>query len=342
MDHSVVSLLIHRISSGKYYFSHKNTNYILIQANNDIKYQAELLYSEYIEKYKYEILWSKDTIKNLLKYLKLWSDDNETYLKELEKKIDTLKLNLFLSKLNKEKVAQYRKDLMNTRETINKLYNKKHSLDYLTIEDGANITKNEFIMIHTIMDNKLNPVFSSNPSDIDYTDFIDITTNIAQNFITIESYKSIARSDQWKSIWNANKNNLFNKSAYELSDEQKTLVSLSNMYDRIYEHPECPEEYVINDDDMLDGWMINQKNKADKTKKQNNANELNSRHKNAKEIFVVGDKEDIDNIMSLNSNESMITMKQRKKAIKSNEDGIDEVYLPDVQRELLQQVNSKR
>jgi hypothetical protein len=131
------------------------------------------------------------------------------------------------------------------------------------------------------------------------------------------------------------------KSSYELSDEQKTLISISNMYDRIYEHPESPGEDVINDDDILDGWMIYQKNKAEKIKKQNNAQDLANKHKNAKEIFVVADKDDVNSIIDLNSGISSSIIKQRQNMIKNSADGVDEVNLPDVQMELLQKINKR-
>jgi hypothetical protein len=151
----------------------------------------------------------------------------------------------------------------------------------------------------------------------------------------------VARSEQWKAIWNSNKNNLFNKASYDLSDEQKTLISISNMYDRIYEHPECPGEDVLNDDDILDGWMIYQRNKAVKIIKQNSSQELANKHKNAKEIFVVANKEDVNDILDLNSGLSSSIIKQRRNMIVKSKDGVDEVNLPDVQMELLQKINKR-
>jgi hypothetical protein len=165
--------------------------------------------------------------------------------------------------------------------------------------------------------------------------------HVGSNLISIEDYKNVARSEQWKAVWNSNKNNLFNKSAYDLSDEQKTLISISNMYDRIYEHPECPGDDVINDDDILDGWMIYQRNKADKIKKQNIAQEIANKHKNAKEIFIVADKEDVNDIFDLNSSVSSSIIKQRRGLIRNSKEGVDEVNLPDVQMELLQKINKR-
>lgn len=341
MDHSTVSILIHRIASGRLYFDHKGGSYVFLQPSCDLKYRAELIYQNYIEENKYSFSWFKENIGKLLSYLSLWSDTDQRYLEELEKKTENTKLDMYLNKLNKEKVKKLRSELDRSRESINKMLSRKHSLDYLTIEDCGNSVKNEFIMTNTIYHDNDTLVFSKDVTNIPHNSFNELASCIASNLMSIEDYKNIARSDQWKTIWNSNKNNLFNKSAYELSDEQKTLISISNMYDRIYEHPECPGDDVINDDDILDGWMIYQKNKADKIKKQNSAQELANKHKNAKEIFVMADKEDAKDILDLNSSISSSIIKQRKNVIRKAQDGVDEVNLPDVQMELLQKINKR-
>lgn len=345
MDHSTVSLLIHRIASGRLYFDHAGQNYLFLQPSSDLRYRSELVYQKYIEENKYNFSWFKENISKLLLYLGLWNDSDQQYLEELEKKIENTKLDMYLNKLNKDKLKKLKSEITRIRDSVNKMLSRKHSLDYLTIEDCANGAKNEFIMVNSIYfdDTDEIRVFSKDIKDKDtsYVKFNELASHIATRLISIEDYKNIAKSDQWKTIWNSNKNNIFNKSSYELSDEQKTLISISNMYDRIYEHPECPSDDVINDDDILDGWMIYQKNKADKIKKQNAAQELANKHKNAKEIFVVADKEDIKDVLDLNSTISSSIIKQRKNIINKSTDGIDEVNLPDVQAELLQKINKR-
>lgn len=343
MDHFISSLAIHRIGSSKFYFNHKNCDYVFLQPSSDIKHRSELVYKNYIEENKYSFSWFKENINKLLLYLLLWNDNDEKYLEELEKKIENTKLDMYLNRLNKDKIQKLRSELDKTKESVNRMLYRKHSLDYLTIEDSANSAKNEYIMINTIYyddkDNKL--VFSNNINSVSYSAFNELASTIAINLIKIEDYKKIARSEQWKAIWNSNKNNIFSKNSYELSDEQKTLISISNMYDRIYEHPECPAEDIINDDDMLDGWMIYQRNKADKIRKQNGAQDLLNRHKNAKEIFIVTNNEDAKDVLDLNSDLSSSIIKQRRNQIKNSHEGIDEVNLADVQMELLQKINKR-
>ena len=91
----------------------------------------------------------------------------------------------------------------------------------------------------------------------------------------------------WRGYWNADKTNIFDKCTTELTDEQRALLNISRMYDNIYEHPECPDDKIIEDDDALDGWMILQKRKNDKDKKKSQFDSSNPNLKNSGEVFVM-------------------------------------------------------
>lgn len=339
MDVNNISLLVHRISLGQLYFKYKDIDYIYISPSSDIKYEAEILYEQILEDNKFESWISQDALKHFLNKIEIWTTADEDLLKTTEKNLEKLKLNLYLSRLQKEKVIKIKKDIDWSKNTINQLFKRKHSFDYLTLEDYASFQKNEFIFINSIF-YKANKekVFDSDP---DYESFMGITSNIANNFIDIETYKKIARHEYWKALWNSNKNNVFNKAAYQLTDEQKTLINISIMYDRIYENPECPPDFVIEDDDMLDGWMFEQKQKSENLKKEKSGDDLLSKHKNAKELFVISKQEDAENIFALNSPNSAKIIKQRSRVIAKSEDGVDEYKLPDIQQELLMKINAR-
>ena len=341
MDNSTVSLLIHRICSGKFFFTHNDVRFVYLQPKSDIKHEAELLYSIFIDENKYDYIWSQENILKLLKYLNLWEEEDDNLIKDSEKKLEHLKLNLYENRLNKDKINFIRKEIVAQKNILNKLFNRKHALDYLTIEEAGNTFKNEIILTNNLYYVNNNEKVFQNIQDTSYTEFSTISSYVANSFISIESYKKIARSDIWKNLWNSNKNNLFGLSAYELSDEQKTLVSISNMYDKIYEHPESPEDAVIEDDDMLDGWMLYQKNKAKQNKTQGTAQTLIDKHKKAQEIFVVGEPEDINTINELNVLQSKKIKEQRVKFIQDKK-STDDVFLPDVQMNLMQQLNRKK
>lgn len=345
MNFDNIPLLIYRISLGKFYFEHDGEDYLLYSPSIELKYESELLYDSIITDNKYEDWIRKENLDNILSRLGIWNKDHENMLKHLESKIENAKADLYLNRLNKDKQKTLRKDLENFKKTLNNLYAKKHSMDYLTLEDHASIKKSEYIVLNTLYYKNSNKrVFDNDTSKINFEYFNDLLSIISLYFIDIQTYKKISRHEMWKSIFNTNKENPFNKNGCELTDEQRTLMSVSIMYDRIYENPECPEEYVIEDDDMLDGWMLIQKKKNEQSKKQSAASDILNKHGNAREIFITGNKEDISTILDLNSPESKNIINQRVKLISKSQDGIDESSLPDVQLDMLQHknVNTKR
>ena len=48
----------------------------------------------------------------------------------------------------------------------------------------------------------------------------------------------------------------------------KILCSFSRMYDSVYKNTECPSDDVIQDDDMLDGWFIQQTKEQEERQKE--------------------------------------------------------------------------
>lgn len=338
-----IPLLINRIALGKLIFDYRNQRYCLVHASPELKYEAELIYNDVIEENLFDPWFRKESIVSLLKKLDIWDEEDDKLLQQTEKKLENTKVILYQNRLNKNKVTTIKKDLEQLKHTINKLFAKKHSFDYITLEEYAAGKKNEFLYVNSIRYYDTNElVFNPNLNTVHYDQFVEITNEITNYFITVEQYKKIARHESWKTTCSGNKYNVFNRPASELTDEQKSLLNISTMYDRIYEHHESPEESVIVDDDMLEGWMIYQKRKSEAANKENKAQDILTKHGDAKEIYLVGDQEDAEDIHSLNSAQSARIVQQRKQLILNSSEGVDEVNLPDVQSELLQRVNSRK
>jgi len=76
------------------------------------------------------------------------------------------------------------------------------------------------------------------------------------------------------------------------------------MYDSVYESTESPPDKVIEDDDCLDGWFIEQRKKHDRNKLSAEADNLitNKKIANSGEIFVMANSdEEADFVDSLNN-----------------------------------------
>ena len=332
-------ILVHRILSGRSLFSHDGILYELVKPSLSLKMRADLLYQTTYQDNIYEnFLFSEDT-ESLLFELGILYFGYKNDMTRFEKSLEKTKVELFQQYFDTTKRTKIKFKIKSLKEDIDDFYSKQHSLDYLTIDHYCDNIKNEFIISKTLYfyDSK-ELVFKE---DVDSNLFNQIVTQISKNMIGLRTYKSIARSDYWRNYWNNNKNNILDEPVKEWSEEQKSLINISCMYDKIYEHPECPKEDVIADDDALDGWMIYQKQENEKQKKEKGVDSmLDGKMKNASEVFLMaGSKDQAQDVLGLNSSQSLGQIKQKIDFVKSSDKPVRDGQLPDVKQKLLEQLN---
>lgn len=336
MNDAELELYIYRILCGKLIFYFHNEKYELINPTALIRYEANLLYDNIINDEKYEEWIREENLITIMINTGLWNQDTMGLIKELDKKIDNHKVELYKASALKDKQKNIRKNLNNIRNQHNRILNLKNDFFSNTLEGYASSIKNEYIISQTLYKkNKLifGNIKAKNQTSLVY--FNELLNKINQLIISISTFKIIAKSQLWRSYWNANKDSIFPGSVSEWTDDQRTLITISKMYDSVYEHPECPTDDIIADDDMLDGWMIVQKRKNDKMKNEHKVHEISPHLKNAQEVFLMtnNNKETFEEVMSLNSPESLYRMNEKLSYVNA-QGSAPEHTLPDVQREL--------
>lgn len=343
MNDASITLALYRIFTGTLFFTYNSEQYELRSPEIATKYQAELLYNNIVNEEKFHNWIREENLINIMISLGVWHQNTNSLLEQLDKKIDNLKVELYQNRIKSKEVDRIRKKIITTQKEIDNISSTKHGFFSNTLEGYAESIKNEYIICSTLYKNNKKVFLNNNKDSTSYTQFNNIISEINKYILTIKDYKSIARSQLWKSYWNSgDKNNMFCKYSIDLTDEQRSLLNISRMYDSIYEHPECPESSVISDDDMLDGWMILQRKNAEKTKKQKSLG--NDKISNAGEVFVVTDNvEDIENIVDLNTDENKAILMEKLRYINSQKESqIEDFNLPDVQRDLLNQSRQLR
>ncbi len=343
MDNRSLNIYLSRILSGFYLFLYNNTRYKLVYPDITIKYEAELYAEQEYENNKYNEWINEDSIVDSLVSMGIWTYNGDDNLKNLEKQIDDLKVDIYNNFLNPNKLKTLRRTLNNTRNAYNRQYNIRHSLDQYTINGYSQFLKNQYILIYSLYNDVNHRVFNS-IEDADYNFLMTLSNSISEHNIDINIFRQIARSDIWKNYWSSNSENLFDKSVVNWTDEQKTLVVLTKMYDSAYQHPECPPDKVFEDDDMFDGWMILQRRDNEKNRNKNRTEKmLEGKNLNkAGEIFIMANsKEEAQNIYDLNDATSRHIIKERESVINRANDIVDVSHLPDMQRELTIQANQQ-
>jgi len=334
-------ILLYRILSGQTIFYFNNQKYTLVNPSIAIKYEASLLYNNIINEEKYHDWFREENAENIMISLGLWNFETNKNLKMLEQKLDNLKVELFTNFMTPSKTKNIKSSIKNTKTSINKIHSTKQNFLSNTLEGYANSIKHEYIICNTLYCNK-KLTFDSAQDYRSFSLFNSLVQEIDKLMITTENFKELARDSIWRNFWSSStKNNLFDTSVINLTDEQKALINISKMYDNIYEHPECPSDKIIEDDDALDGWMIVQKRKNEAAKKQNvfDSTNTNNNMKKAGEVFVMAEsKEDVESILEMNTVETKSLMNEKLSYV--NQVGsVNDGDLPDVQRSLRQKIS---
>jgi hypothetical protein len=337
MNDEFLEILLHRILSGYLIFYYKQDKYELRKISNNLRYEADLLYENIIYDEKYNDWIRQEHVDNILINLGLWTKDTVNIISKLEKSIDALKVQLFENFLNSTNQNRIRNSLNSTRNSLDKIRNIKTEFIANTLEGYAASIKNEFIICNSLFKNN-KQVFEYDNTDKNATSlsyFNELVNEINKYNISISNFKKLARHYIWKSYWNIKNISMFPGTISEWTDDQRSLISFSQMYDSIYEHPECPDDKIIDDDDMLDGWMIVQRKKIEKAKKQASVDSINPNLKNANEVFLFGQKpEEVEEILSLNSKEGLNRIKEKVNYI-NNTGAVSDSMLPDVRRQIM-------
>lgn len=343
MDNKDIVLYLSRILSGHYTFIYNKQRYKLIYPDMNIKYDAEIYAQEVYDENKFNDWITDEEIVDFLISVGLWTYDGDSALEKLSNDIEDKKVELYQTLLDPNKTKFVRRQLNNLNQLLNKRYEIRHSFDHLTIDGYSNLLKSQYILLNSIYDSSNQLVFNFD-HNIDYKIINDISTIINGHTIDITTFRKIARSDSWRSYWSANKEKVFDKATINWSDEQKTLVVLTKMYDSAYEHPECPTDQVIEDDDMFDGWLIVQRRENEKSRSKARSEKLLKDKKlgNAQEVFLVANSaEEAKNIYNLNEENSRGIIRERQTVLSDPTVQLKESDLPDVQRQIIMESNQK-
>lgn len=340
MDNRDISLFLSRILSGFYIFIYKNTQYKLVYPDINVKYEAELFAQKEYDNNKFNDWISEDDIVNVLINIGIWTPDGDTKLKSLEKSIEDVKVDIYKNYINQPKLKGLRKTLANYKKNYHRQYEARHCLDHITADGYSQIIKNQYILINSIFDINNSKIFD-NSETADFNLLSSLSSTIISNNIDISVFRKIAQSDIWRNYWSANKDRVFDKSVIGWTDEQRTLVIITKMYDSAHEHPECPPDNIIVDDDAFDGWMLLQKRENEKIRsKKRTENMLGGKLNKAGEVFLMAqNKEEANSIYNLNDQASLSTIKERNNVIANSDSDIPESKLPDVQRNIQVQRN---
>lgn len=335
---------IARIVSGQMRFKIAGEMYFVRNPSRLQYCLAEEIFMEYLEDASLSGAWDEEQTLSFLRKNGIFSDKDEADLKVLVENIDKLKVGLFEMRVRTKEQAKIRIALQKTKVEFERLMILKHSYDHQTSVGLATAAKQRYLLGCSVFDAEGIPYWKDESGWLSPDNILDkIIFLINSNRLGEPDFREIARNDPWKTTWSLQKHcrePIFEGSAVDLSDEQKNLIIWSCVYDTVREHPDNLDDEIIEDDDMLDGWMIVKKNERDKSK-VSLPTVGNEKIKNATEQFHMVDTiEDARRVIGQNDEMTQYTVKQRMDLIKK-EGVVSEVNMPDTALSLRQQRQEK-
>lgn len=343
MEYSERELLIARICSGSISVKLDDKKCLIRNPSLTQNYIAQEIYHECLREAAFDGAYSDKELLDMLYKYGLWDKDSNTALTNLPKEVDELKLKMYTNLFRSHERNTLRKALNKAKQALAELTTTRNKYNHLSCSGLAALARTRYLVSVSFYtrDTEQRIDFDSLPSQR----FNEALKVYGESRLLEKTYRELARTDPWRSTWSCRKSEtgIFGVAAINYTEEQKNLVCWSEMYDSIYGHAECPPDSVIDDDDLLDGWMVKQRRLREKSTTQQSSEELisNEKIRNSSEVYLIADTaEDARRIDELNDERSAAIKKQR--FAKLRQDGVvNELDMPDTKRDLVMQITNK-
>lgn len=339
MNHHEREFFIYSIRSGKVIIKEKDIILEIRPPSIELLLESCYVYKEIYEKSFVEGLMTEYEIHK-------WMDENGLWTRQHENQSETYKKDL--EKLKKE-IYNYRHEIK-TREKIRRYiratekayseHTKEKNLYFSNSREGNALTEKISWLIK-------NSTYHNNQ----LYDFKDLSLSYVidewqSSILSDTIIRELAREEPWKSLWSVRMNSpgklFFTNDGNELTANQKNLLIWSQIYDNIQESMDCPNDDVIKDDDLLDGWLLiqSEKRKKEKMEQEFETEIKNEKIKNSQEVFITAsDIENKNRINSLNSPMAKVIKQQRYEALKQS-GSLKQHELPDEKLKIEMEINN--
>lgn len=275
-------------------------------------YEAEEVYAEELE--SCEGMFDQNSLKEWMRSQNLWSGEDDVRVKNLPLEIEDAKVGIFDSAFRSNERAKYRQLLARLNDEYGSLLARLHRHDSTTASGAADMARVRFLTACCLRYNNGTEVFPSGRylnAEVGLLD--EAISELTRTRPSEKSLRDLSHNEPWRSVWCCRKSgdSLFGTPAAEYTQEQRSLVAYSSLYDSVFDHSDCPADEVIDDDDCLDGWLIKQRRN-----KGGGGPQVNVKG-DAQEVYLpVDSAEDAKRVMQLNSPEARATIRRRAEEVR--------------------------
>lgn len=302
------------------------------------QYEAYLYANNIVSELDFEEKISEEETYKILLDKGLIESDIDEKIKKFKKDRENILLKIYELRYNSEASTKWRIVLDFNQKEIRKLLFNKSQLATNTIEYKIKSYTVKYLLYLNSYKSDWTKVWNSIEEFEKFSSHsLDklLSESYFADSINESNIRAIARSDEWKSIWRTSKDNTFSKCGIDLTEYQQNLIMWSKIYDSSCESMEPPEDFVVEDDVLFDGWLI-----AQSKKRENNSNDIikNEKIKNSQEIGIpVSSNEDAEKVYKLNSPDALKRVRSRERIL-MEKGYVNEQDLPDVKQDLKMQL----
>jgi len=268
-----------------------------------------------------------------------WTEDDETILVGMSRKIDILNSHAKDFQNMKSKVKKIKRELAQTKDDLQRKENHRATLFSVSAENYAEELRRRHMVGMVTENMNGQPYWAKTDNFLKESDLV-LVYNLAfayfkHNILNEEETRKVARCGAWRYRWQASKNgaDLFGKPISEWSEMQSSVIYWSQFYDFVYESADRPSEPIIEDDSACDAWY------KDQVKKMSAKSMTGSQDKNAvgtkkaksskfhQEHFIMvepGDNEAVQQLQDMNTSAVRRRLQAEHKTIKESKVRVSE------------------
>lgn len=343
-------LLVCRIASGKVRLAVPTArgprSLVVHPPTRDQRYAAAELYAEVLRKGEADGLFDDVSLMDYLLREGLWDEDREKLYEGLPKDIENGKVALYQATFQADERAVIRKALKVAKDKLAEVAADRARYDYLTAAGAAAVAKSRYLLAVGLHTPAGRPVFpepdlwgmEAGPLDAAAEAF-------AAARVPDAAYRELARTEPWRTLWaNAKaEGGAFGVCPVDQTDEQRALAGWSGLFENVAQHPDCPADDVLADDDLMDGWLILQRRAREERQKARAGDDLlgNEKIKNSQEVYLVAQTaDDARKVMDKNDQFSKAIFKQRMNVL-AKKGEVHELEMPDTAQRLRTEVTRR-
>lgn len=335
-------LLVARICSGTVRVQVREANYVLVRPTVEDQYMACEVYSETFQRAELEGVYNEQDLLDFLLLNELWDEESQKFLDTLPKEIEEFKVQLYRASFRSNEQQVVRKALAVAKAKLLEVAARRAAYNHLSCAGLAAVAKTRFIISRCLRTEDGRQAIGADDRSPLLEETLAAWTSLRLEEAT---FRELVRNDPWRSTWAAHKaeGNLFGWPASSYTDEQKAMVAWSSLYENVYQNPDCPPDVVIEDDDLMDGWLIEQRRKREERLGQGEGEKKlgSDKIRNSQEVYLLADTvKDAKKVMDMNDPMAKATQKQRFDYLKKKGE-VNELEMPDTRRRLIMEINRK-